>query len=626
MPSTIIYNLLWPILLAFSFACSQEDLAPVSDTISPKSTNARTKVELSTNEASNYESTPIASGEPSESDAMAGQKDESDSHQENLLGQMSIQVGDSEFTTESLVELQLLAEGASEMYVTNTPLCLVGGEWEPIQALKEWTLEQENALATVYVKFKDINGNESECINDSIMHDNLAPSVNIISINDDASHTASTSLQLKVSAQDALEMYITETQDCMAGGTWQPYTSLINWTLAQTNSEATIYIKFKDMNGNESPCTSDSIIHDDFAPAEVGLRINSGEEETNIYQVILNFEALGASDMYVTNLEECNAGGEWEPFINTKVWSIEPLDGLASVYVRYRDEAGNISPCTSAQIGFGQSLSCDSIPGEWVLVPGDADYGTDDFCLMKYEAKEVEDLPRSQRDQEPWVGVSQNEARELCSDLGPGFQLISNGQWMTAASNIAANDENWVNPLDTEAQTAVGIGVLVEGHTDASPDSACQAGQSDFDAYLAPDSCLTSNTGLLDQRRTHLLIHEGTGNIIWDLGGNAHEWVDYYDPNTPIEAEGNEIINIDDSASLLKRWHLIPYHREFWNSNWGSLEGIGRYFAPEPFTGGAMYRGGAWNQNRSSGIFETNLSLGPDDSRDDIGFRCVYSP
>ena len=31
----------------------------------------------------------------------------------------------------------------------------------------------------------------------------------------------------------------------------------------------------------------------------------------------------------------------------------------------------------------------DLADGEWVKVPGDPNYGTSDFCVMKYEAKNV---------------------------------------------------------------------------------------------------------------------------------------------------------------------------------------------------------------------------------------------
>ena len=41
------------------------------------------------------------------------------------------------------------------------------------------------------------------------------------------------------------------------------------------------------------------------------------------------------------------------------------------------------------------TLDCSSMAdGEWVRVPGDQTYGTSDFCVMKYEAKNVSSCAR----------------------------------------------------------------------------------------------------------------------------------------------------------------------------------------------------------------------------------------
>jgi len=62
-------------------------------------------------------------------------------------------------------------------------------------------------------------------------------------------------------------MYITHTAACVSDGTWEPYAGTKNgWTLAQANSTATVYVKFRDALGNESGCVSDTIMHDDQAP------------------------------------------------------------------------------------------------------------------------------------------------------------------------------------------------------------------------------------------------------------------------------------------------------------------------------------------------------------------------
>ena len=65
------------------------------------------------------------------------------------------------------------------MYITNTAGCATGGSDEAIQSSKAWTLGQTNALATVYVKYRDEAGNWTACINDTITHDDTDPTLTI---------------------------------------------------------------------------------------------------------------------------------------------------------------------------------------------------------------------------------------------------------------------------------------------------------------------------------------------------------------------------------------------------------------------------------------------------------------
>ncbi len=80
------------------------------------------------------------------------------------------------YATSTSVTLTLAATDASEMYVSNTAGCASGGSWENYATSKGWTLGQSNGTATVYVKYRDAALNESSCIQDTIVHDDTAPS------------------------------------------------------------------------------------------------------------------------------------------------------------------------------------------------------------------------------------------------------------------------------------------------------------------------------------------------------------------------------------------------------------------------------------------------------------------
>ena len=112
--------------------------------------------------------------------------------------------------------------------------------------------------------------------------------------------TNNSSPNLTLSATDASEMYITNTAGCAADGSWEPYaTSKSSWSLAQSNATATVYVKFRDTNLNESACMSDSITHDDLAPGSISLMIAAGNY-TSLSNLTIFPSATGAYEMYIT--------------------------------------------------------------------------------------------------------------------------------------------------------------------------------------------------------------------------------------------------------------------------------------------------------------------------------------
>ena len=127
----------------------------------------------------------------------------------------------------------------------------------------------ERTSYQIAVAVQDEAGNESFVGQTSFSTppmDQTPPSSPSIDINSGAAYIASTSSSLSLSAGDATDMYITNTAGCASGGAWEAYASSKSWTIAQTNSTATVYVKFRDSVGNETACVSDSIIHDDIMP------------------------------------------------------------------------------------------------------------------------------------------------------------------------------------------------------------------------------------------------------------------------------------------------------------------------------------------------------------------------
>jgi len=256
------------------------------------------------------------------------------------------------YATSTSVTLTLGATGASQMCVTNTAgcSCANSSDWETYNTTKAWTLGQTNATATVYVKYRDAALNETACINDTIIHDNQAPTDGSVSINNGDASTTSTSVTLTLNATGASDMYITNTAGCAADGTLYSYATTQAWTLGQTNGTATVYVKFIDAAGNESACLSDTITHDNQAPTGGSILINNGDSSTASTSVTLTLNATGASNMYITNTSGCAADGTLYSYAATKAWTLGQSSGTATVYIKFIDSAGNESSCLSDTI------------------------------------------------------------------------------------------------------------------------------------------------------------------------------------------------------------------------------------------------------------------------------------
>ena len=268
-----------------------------------------------------------------------------------------------------------------------------------------------------------------------------------------------------------------------------------------------------------------------------------------------------------------------------------------------------------------QKVFCDSIgtPGSWILVPEDPDYGTDAFCVMKYEAKNVSGVPTSAAAEQPWANISQLDAIAECASLGDKYHLITNAEWMTISTNIAGQGSNW-------SSGSVGGGELARGHTDGSPMQTCAADANDDNAYVEPNCATLSSSGTFNQRRTHTLSN---GEVIWDLAGNIWEWTSLFnDSDKPYDADdlgpvGNwrEYTLIDTFGPTMSQTDLIS--QAVIDNAWNSSSSIGQYLAASNGSGGALVRGGTYWDNTLGGVFAAMLNQAPTNTNPRIGFRCA---
>lgn len=363
--------------------------------------------------------------------------------------------------------------------------------------------------------------------------------------------------------------------------------------------------------------------------------------------------------------------------ITTTLPSIDDYD----LYSQAENSLGHKSDCSSAtNVTVAYEYVLCPIDGSWVAVPGDVTFDTDDFCVMKYEAKAQQmtvgvagainadgcgeaacttsnwvnsigggfynpatdttgQKAVSVAEGKPWRQISQNDARTACSNLGSNYALINNDEWMTIAHNIYNRGSNWSNG-------SVGNGSLYRGHSDTSPASTPCDGL--VENVVTNCATLDTNAANSNQKRTHTLSNN---EVIWDMSGNVFDWIDwnipctaandndckkaYLDATTPGYADG-------EPKSLWRQWNFFDatYGRRIDATspmdpiNWqspdptaGSAQGIGAYYAGSPSSGGAALRGERYGNGASiAGVFALNLSAISSGSAAGYGFRCVYRP
>lgn len=259
--------------------------------------------------------------------------------------------------------------------------------------------------------------------------------------------------------------------------------------------------------------------------------------------------------------------------------------------------AGDSSP--------SQSLDCSSLEGgEWVLVPGNLNYGTTDFCVMKYEAKQNGSNATSTYFNLPWTGLTQAQAKTACINLGSGYDIITNSQWMTIARNIEQVSSNWNNGI-------VGSGFIFSGHDDNNPSSSLQAHINDSDGYYG-----TLNVDGSNQKRTLMLQN---GEVIWDLSGNVWEWT-------------NDTLSMHnwDEGGISHYWNFqtnetFRLNAGPSNSSWGSSQGVG-YVTHSSTQSNGIIRGGWWNFAGATGLYAIDMNNPVSATVGTLGFRCVYNP
>lgn len=211
--------------------------------------------------------------------------------------------------------------------------------------------------------------------------DTLAPEFSSILIDDGALYDRDGLVNLKLESQGASELKISNDSTC-SSGVFEPYvTRKDDWELSDRNQLAGVFAIFRDRAGNLGPCVSDDVIHDDRPPSNPRIRIDNDNEYTNTQNVTLSLSADEATSIYISNESDCEDGGIDEPFRSSKDWVLNQANTQVSVFAKFRDAAGNWSPCVSDSIVHDDTAPLISlISQDWINVSNVSAYEISGEC------------------------------------------------------------------------------------------------------------------------------------------------------------------------------------------------------------------------------------------------------
>ena len=237
-----------------------------------------------------------------------------------------------------------LAQGAG--FVTSTTV--------PFNQVLTYNVTGDGDI-TVYARVIDAAGLVSAAKSATINVDLSAPSAGgtPIVINSGDAWTQSSNVDLTIDAADADEMRVVNGTNFGATA-WQAVTEALSWTLVGGSGLREVSIELRDFAGNVTGPFSDTINVDLTAP-ELGapaIVLNSGARYANSLTVTAEVIGTGATQVelstdisFASSTAVAYAGGAQSYSV-----TLDANDGTQFVYVRFVDDAGNVSAIGSAQI------------------------------------------------------------------------------------------------------------------------------------------------------------------------------------------------------------------------------------------------------------------------------------
>ncbi len=192
------------------------------------------------------------------------------------------------------------------------------------------------------------NANEDDSNVIERLYDSMPPTGSVV-INGGDDYTTAIGVTLILSGDDGTGSGVTDMQfsnDNAAWSGWEAYAVSKAWDLDTGDGVKTVYVQYRDAAGYVSTETITDTITLDTAVPMGSVVINDGDDYTTAIGVTLTLSGddgtgSGVADMQFSNDNAAWSG--WEAYAASKAWDLATGDGVKTVYVQFRDAAGNIS-------------------------------------------------------------------------------------------------------------------------------------------------------------------------------------------------------------------------------------------------------------------------------------------
>lgn len=256
-------------------------------------------------------------------------------------------------------DIQLYAVGAHEFMISNTS-DFAAGKWEPMAGIrKNWYFNTKNASIEVYAKFRDKAGNISEVHRASIKIDREPPKNASISIDGGAKYVSNKERKINIDTniEGATKMRVSQNKS-FRDVKWHGVAPRKEIILSEADGEKIFYAQFRDEAGNLSEIVSSKIILDTSSPVLNKFTIDEGADWTNHVdkKVTLSIDAEGANEMMIGDNPAFN-NASWITFQTILAgYELPGEDGQKVLFIKLRDEAGNVSKIVTAKINLKRSF------------------------------------------------------------------------------------------------------------------------------------------------------------------------------------------------------------------------------------------------------------------------------